>query len=237
MSEQRSRPDIQVLAAQLGRDFASQQLLEDALTHPSLAGFKQRRNSAMPYERMEFLGDRVLGLVIAEWLYRQFPDSKEGDLALRHTALVNRNALQAVALQIGLGKHVRLAHGDELTADKKDLSTLSDAMEAVIGALYLDGGLEAARSFIHRYWQQSVTIENAPADPKTALQEWAQGRGLPLPDYQDIRRYGPAHAPKFVVAAHVKGFPSAEAEGDSKRAAQKAAATQLLKQLENFGKS
>lgn len=237
MSEQRSRPDIQELEDQLGHQFASPKLLEDALTHPSLAGFKQRRQGAMPYERMEFLGDRVLGLVIAEWIYRQFPDAKEGDLALRHTALVNRNALQAVALQIGLGKHVRLARGDELTAERRDLSTLSDAMEAVIGALYLDGGLGPAQDFIHRYWHKHVTIESAPADPKTALQEWAQGKGLPLPDYQDIRHYGPAHAPKFVVAAHVKGFPVAEAEGDTKRAAQKAAASLLLQQLNEFGKS
>lgn len=232
-----SKPDIQELAGRLGHAFKSLELLEDALTHPSLAGFKQRRTGALPYERMEFLGDRVLGLIIAEWLYLRFPEAKEGELAKRHTALVNRDALGAVALEIGLGKHVRLARGDELSESRKDISTLSDAMEAVIGALYLDGGLESARAFIHRYWQKDVGIETAPADPKTALQEWAQGRGLPLPDYVDIRHYGPAHAPIFLVSAHVKGFPAVEAEGDSKRAAQKAAAALLLKQLEDFGSS
>lgn len=232
-----SKPNIHDLEARLGYRFTSQHLLEDALTHPSLAGFKQRRKGPMPYERMEFLGDRVLGLVITEWLYKRFPEANEGELAKRHTALVNRDALRAVALEIGLGKHVRRAHGDELTKDSKDLSTLSDAMEAVIGALYLDGGLGPAQDFIHRYWQKDVAIENAPADPKTVLQEWAQGRGLPLPDYADIRHFGPAHAPKFLVSAHVKGFPPAEAEGNSKRAAQKAAAALLLKQLEEFGKS
>ncbi|MER2520525.1 MAG: ribonuclease III [Bdellovibrionales bacterium] len=236
MAENRLKPDIQELANRLEHVFTSPQLLEEALTHPSLAGFKQRRNGAMPYERMEFLGDRVLGLVIAEWLYRRYPDAKEGELAMRHTALVNRNALQAVALEIGLGKHVRLARGDELTGERKDISTLSDAMEAVIGAIYLDGGLKPAQDFIHRYWQKDVAIEIAPADPKTALQEWAQGRGLPLPDYRDIRHYGPAHAPRFVIAAHVKGFPAAEAEGETKRSAQKAAAALLLQQLEGIGK-
>ena len=218
------------LAAKLGHRFASPQLLDDALTHPSLAG-PQKRKKGAPYERLEFLGDRVLGLAIAEWLYETFPNADEGEMAKRHAALVNRDALRAVATDIGLAQFVRLARGEDANATRKNLTTLSDAMEAVIGALYLDGGFDAARAFIHQYWQRDIAVREAPADPKTSLQEWAQGQGLPLPAYRVVENSGPAHAPKFVIEASVKGFPPAQAEGNSKRDAQKAAATQLLEMV------
>lgn len=221
------KPNPTALAEKLGHTFASLRLLEDALTHPSLAGARQRKKGA-PYERLEFLGDRVLGLAIAEWLYETYPNANEGEMAKRHAALVNRDALRAVAIDIGLAKFVRLAHGEDAQAARKNLATLPDAMEAVIGALYLDGGFEAARKFIHAYWQRDIAVSEAPADPKTTLQEWAQGQSLPLPTYRVIENSGPAHAPKFVVEASVKGFPPMEAEGNSKRAAQKAAAAKLL---------
>ncbi len=224
------RPNPEVLAQKLGHVFASPRLLEDALTHPSLSGARTRKKGA-PYERLEFLGDRVLGLAIAEWLYETFPNADEGEMAKRHAALVNRNALRAVAMDIGLGQFVRLAKGEDVQASRKNLATLPDAMEAVIGALYLDGGFEAAREFIHRYWQRAIAVSEAPADPKTTLQEWAQGQGLPLPTYKVVRNSGPAHAPKFVIEASVKGYPPAEAEGNSKRDAQKAAAAKVLEAL------
>jgi ribonuclease-3 len=229
------KPDPAALAEKLGHQFGVPRLLEDALTHPSLAGSRTRKKGAMPYERLEFLGDRVLGLAIAEWLYETYPNADEGEMAKRHAALVNREALRAVAQEIGLGQFVRLARGEDLNAGKpeagpsrKNLATLPDAMEAVIGALYLDGGFAAARAFIHKYWQRDLAVSETPADPKTSLQEWAQGQGLPLPGYRVIEHSGPAHAPKFLIEASVKGHPPVQAEGDSKRAAQKAAAVKLL---------
>ena len=227
-SSTQEKPDPAALAEKLGHAFADPSILEDALTHPSLAGSRPRKKGA-PYERLEFLGDRVLGLAIAEWLYETFPAAAEGEMAKRHAALVNRDALRAVALDIGLAAFVRLARGEDAQAARKNLATLPDAMEAVIGALYLDGGFPAARVFIHRYWQKNITVSETPADPKTTLQEWAQAHGLPLPTYRVVENSGPAHAPKFVIEASVKGFPPAEAEGNSKRDAQKAAATKLLK--------
>src|SRR5271168_3633636 len=158
--------DVAEFMERLGHEFASPNLLQDALTHPSLAGMRPRKKGAMPYERLEFLGDRVLGLVIAEWLYEKYPESNEGDLAKRHAALVNREALRAVAKEIGLGNFLRLARGEEASASRKNIATLPDAMEAVIGALYLDGKMKAAEKFIHRYWQKDIAMPEAPADPK-----------------------------------------------------------------------
>jgi ribonuclease III len=228
---------ITELTDRLGHEFAKPALLQEALTHPSLAGFRQRKkNSTTPYERLEFLGDRVLGLVIAEWLYKLFPDASEGELAKRHASLVNRDALREIALEIGLERHLHLARGEEASATRKNQATLSDAMEALIGALYLDAGLETARRFIQRYWKQATQTEAAPADPKTALQEWAQGQGLPLPVYKVMERSGPAHAPKFVIEVTVKGFAPAIGEGPSKRQAEKTAAQVLLQQVAESGK-
>jgi ribonuclease-3 len=235
MATPSGHPDLHRLAEKLGHRFATPRLLEDALTHPSLSGARPRKKGA-PYERLEFLGDRVLGLVIAEWIYETFPNADEGEMAKRHAALVNREALRAVAQEIGLGQFVRLARGEDANSgiggSRKNLATLPDAMEAVIGALYLDGGLIAARVFIRQYWQRDIAVSETPADPKTTLQEWAQGQGLPLPVYRVIENSGPAHAPKFIIEASVKNLTPVQAEGDSKRAAQKAAATKLLEQVQ-----
>ena len=220
------------LSRKLGHSFAKPELLQGALTHPSLAGFRQRKKGAMAYERLEFLGDRVLGLVIADWLYEKYPDASEGDLAKRHAGLVNREALRKVAIELGLGQYLRLARGEETEASRKNLATLSDALEAVLGALYLDGGLGVASAFIHRFWQDDIAIEHAPADSKTALQEWVQAQGLPLPTYRVIEHSGPAHAPKFIIEVSVKGYTAAIAEGDSKRATEKTAAQLFLQQVQ-----
>ncbi|MBV8061704.1 MAG: ribonuclease III [Alphaproteobacteria bacterium] len=221
--------DIAELMTRVGHTFNDPRLLQAALTHPSLSGAnRQKRKGGAPYERLEFLGDRVLGLIIAEWLYQQYPDANEGDLAKRHAALVNRDALRQVAIEIGLGSFIRVARGENVTAARKNLATLSDALEALIGALYLDGGLLVASAFIHRYWQKDIAIAEAPADPKTALQEWAQAQALPLPQYKVLEHTGPAHAPRFVIEVSLKGHPPMTASGDSKRAAQKAAAASLL---------
>ena len=233
MAAPRPSRDRTELAEKLGHVFAKPELLEQALTHPSLSGSAATRKKGMgDYERLEFLGDRVLGLIIAEWLYEKYPAAREGELAKRHAGLVNRDALKLVADVIDLGSYLRLAGGEKPGSARKNLATLPDAMEAVIGALYCDGGLQAASHFIHRYWQKDIAIEEAPADPKTTLQEWAQGQGLPLPQYKVIEHSGPAHAPKFVIEASVKGHPVTRAEGNSKRAAEKTAAAQLLEQVQ-----
>lgn len=226
------RDDSGGLAVRLGHVFADPALLQEALTHPSLARFKARKKSGTtPYERLEFLGDRVLGLVIAEWLYHLYPEASEGEMAKRHASLVNRDALREVAAAISLDDYLRLAQSEETNDGRKNLAALSDATEAVIGALYLDGGLAAAAQFIKRYWGDAIRAKAAPADPKTALQEWAQGQGLPLPAYKVLDRSGPAHAPKFVIEVSVKGFAPLAAEGASKRIAEKEAAQALLKEI------
>jgi ribonuclease-3 len=231
---------IEKLTSRLGHEFKDASLLDAALAHPSLLGTKShKKGDPSPYERLEFLGDRVLGLVMAEWLYALYPSEREGSLAKRHAALVNADALHAVAVEIGLEHHLRLAHGEEVTeGSRKNLATLSDAMEAVIGAVYLDAGLDAARNFIRKYWAKAATeTKTAPADPKTALQEWAQGHGLPLPVYSILESSGPAHAPKFIVEATVQKLGSAKAEGTSKRNAEKAAASLLLVKVKDKNKN
>ena len=227
----RKTADVAELMTKLGHKFSAPDLLQAAVTHPSLAT-KARKKSGAAYERLEFLGDRVLGLVIAEWLYATYPDSNEGDLAKRHAALVNRDALRVVANEIGLGQYLRLARGEDTENARKNIATLPDAMEAVLGALYLDGGINAAQDVIHRYWQKDIAIAEAPADPKTTLQEWAQGNRLPLPTYKVLEHSGPAHAPIFVIEVTVKGHKPITATGDSKRAAEKSAAAALLIQLQ-----
>jgi ribonuclease III len=214
----------------LGYKFKNLELLEGALTHPSLSGGRQAR-AITAYERLEFLGDRVVGLVIAAWLYELYPDATEGELAKRHTGLVNREVLTLVAEQLELFRYLQVAKSEK-TAGAVNNAIMSDACEAVIGALYLDGGLAAAEQLIRRAWQPMLQEgEGPPVDPKTALQEWAQARGLPLPAYHVVQSDGPAHAPRFVVEVVVQGQSTVSAEGPSKRAAEKIAAALLLEKI------
>lgn len=217
------------LALVLGHAFRDLGLLEQALAHPSLGA---RHGAGSPYERLEFLGDRVLGLVMAEWLFTLFPAAKEGELAKRHAALVGQEALHKIAAQIHLERYLRLAHGEVPGQGRKNLVALSDAVEAVLGALYLDAGLEKAGAFIKAHWLELIHADAAPPiEPKTALQEWAQGHGLPLPAYDVMAREGPAHAPVFRVSVRVEGFAPVEAVGPSKRQAEKEAAQILLESI------
>ena len=221
------RATAEHLAGVLGHRFHDQQLLAEALTHSSAAGVAGTQS----YERLEFLGDRVLGLVIATLLLSGFPDEAEGDLARRHAALVRREALVRVADTIDLGRHLNLAPG-ESDATRDQLSLRADALEAVIGALYLDGGLQAASGFIERLWAPLVAEDaQPPRDAKTSLQEWAQARGLPLPRYEVVARAGPDHAPDFTVRVTVEGRAPAEANGRSKRTAEQEAAARLMAQI------
>ncbi len=210
-------------AAVLGHAFARPALLDEALTHPSA------RVAGCDYERFEFLGDRVLGLVIADMLLVAYPAEDEGALAKRLAALVRREALAQVAEGLGLGQHLLLSKGEQDTGGRANPALIADAVEAVIGALYLDGGLDAAEAFIRRHWTSMMeALTTPPQDPKTQLQEWAQAAAKPLPSYTTTTVVGPPHSPTFAVEARVEGHPPVTGKGRSKRAAEQAAATVLL---------
>jgi ribonuclease-3 len=212
--------------------FTRPELLTEALTHPSAA--RRRGSARRGYERLEFLGDRVLGLIVAELLWRRFPSEAEGELTRRHTHLVRREALAEVAQAVGIGPRIIVSAGEDAAGVRQNPSVLADVCEAVIAALYLDGGLPAARSFVERWWEARLAGLGAPPrDPKTALQEWAQGRGLPLPVYRTVNTEGPAHKRRFTVTVGVEGLPPATATGSSKRAAETAAAAAALAALDS----
>jgi len=214
----------EALAQKLGHRFQNATLLHQALTHPSAAG-----PQAPSYERLEFLGDRVVGLIIADLLIQRFPREAEGALARRHAALVRRETLAQVAEALALGDHVIFARGEREAGTGGNPAILADAMEAVIGALFLDGGLAAASGFVVPFWTPLMEADDTPPqDAKTALQEWAQGRGLPLPAYREVDRQGPDHAPRFTVEVVVEGEAPARGRGASKRLAEQAAAEDLL---------
>ena len=213
------------LESRLGHAFADPSLLLAALTHGSRGG--EGAN-----ERLEFLGDRVLGLVVADALLQADPEAREGLLAPRLNALVRKEACAAVAREVSLGDALKLGRSEMLSGGRKRDAMLGDAMEAVIAAVYLDGGFEAARAVVLRLW--GSRIDQAPEDArdaKTSLQEWAQGRGLPPPSYEMIGREGPDHAPRFVIEARLATGEGARGEGTSKRVAEHAAAEALLKGL------
>ena len=220
----------------IGYEFARRELLQEALTHPSALVAERRGRSrklaGRGYERLEFLGDRVLGLVVAELLWRRFEDEPEGDLTRRHTHLVRREALARVAKAIELGPHLVLSRAEAAAGAAGNPGILADACEALIAAIYVDGGFAAASSFIRRFWEPLIDeMEEPPRDPKTALQEWAQARGLALPAYELVSTSGPDHSPLFTVAASVAGGDRATATASSKRAAEARAAASLLGQL------
>jgi ribonuclease-3 len=217
------------LAEALGHDFARPALLEQALTHPSAA-------AKTTYERLEFLGDRVLGLIIAEMVFRAFPDEPEGKLARRFAALVRKEAVARVAEAIDLGGHLRISRGEAGQGGRGSQTLLADACEAVIGALFLDGGFGAAQRFVDRWWRPLLAEQvEPPQDVKTALQEWAQGRGLPLPVYRLCATEGPPHDPVFDVEVSLPDCPPAQGRGSSRRAAETAAAAALLAHLKAQG--
>jgi ribonuclease-3 len=186
----------------------------------------------LAYERLEFLGDRVLGLVIANWLLEHFRAERVGALARRLASLVRWETLSDVAATLQLGRYLRLSTGEAESGGRNNGAILADSCEAVIGALYLDGGLPVAEKFIRSRWADLIDrTASPPQDVKTALQEWAQGRGKPLPVYETLGQTGPDHSPKFEVRVHLEGHESVTAEGASKRAAEKAAASAMLRRV------
>ncbi len=212
----------------IGYVFNDKDRLKLALVHSSTHR-RKKDGSNIDNERLEFLGDRVLGLVIADLLFNRFPKDREGDLARRHTALVRKEALARVAEMIALGDYIDMLPAEAALGGRENPAILANACEAVIAALFLDGGLNAAQNFITTFWQELVEEDpTPPQDSKTALQEWAQGRGLPLPSYRIIEQSGPAHAPEFIIEVSVLNHTPQRASGTSKRKAEQAAAGALL---------
>ena len=212
------------VAERLGHEVKDSALFQAALTHSSSRGGN--------YERLEFLGDRVLGLVVARWLFERFPDEPEGKLSQRFNSLVARETCGEVGRELGLPGVIRL--GKQALEDGANWSdnVIGDVVEALIGALYLEAGLEAAEALVRRIWEPLVEEQRrAPKHPKSALQELAAGRNLPNPDYKVLSRSGAHHAPKFVIRVAIDGLGEAEAEGSSKQEAETRAASALLEKL------
>ncbi|MEL7347776.1 MAG: ribonuclease III [Pseudomonadota bacterium] len=229
----RARPgserDLDAYASALGLRFKNRDRFAEALTHSSAAGAARPDN-----QRLEFLGDRVLGLVIAEALMTRFPAEAEGTLAPRLNDLVRRETLAEVAVEIDLGAHLVLGRSEGLSGGRRKKAILADALEALIAAIYLDAGLEGARAFVLAHWAARLAgATPVPTDAKSALQAWVQARGQSLPVYEIVAQSGPAHAPRFVVAVTIESGERAEGEAASKRPAEQAAAAALLRRLES----
>lgn len=220
---------VEALAARLPHRFNRPELLVQALTHRSAAD--PRRAMLDSNERLEFVGDRVLALIMAEWLAERFPKEREGDLGKRLATLVAQDSLARVAEHMGLGAALRIPQGETRAGVRGRASVLADATEALLGALYLDGGLEPARQLVRQEWAALVEADpRPPVSAKTRLQEWTLGRGLGLPQYDLVSSSGPSHNPVFMVRVAAAG-QEAEALGENKRAAEQAAAAALLKAL------
>ena len=218
-------PDLKIFQDRLGYHFGDFELLQRALTHSS----KGKDN----YERLEFLGDRVLGLVIADIVYKTFPFESEGGMAKRHSALACTETLAEVAVTIGLPEVVILSDGERSAGGMKQENLLADSMEAIIGAIFLDKGLQACNDVIQGLWGEKIhVLKEPPIDPKTGLQEWAQARKLSVPVYEVIKREGPDHAPTFHMQVTVSGYAPQQSSGSSRRVAEKNAAKKLLDYLE-----
>ena len=210
----------------IGYRFKDGELLERSLTHISAIAGGSRTNS---YQRLEFLGDHVLGLIISDMLFRAFPKADEGELSRRLADLVRREACADVARAIELGTALRLGASEANAGGRMRTAILADVCEALVGAVYLDGGYDAAAKLVEKLWGDRMRAPVRPLrDPKTILQEWAQGRGLPTPIYREVERTGPHHNPEFRVAVSLPNREPAEGLGRSKRAAEQAAAAAML---------
>ncbi len=220
----RLKPDLSALEARIGHVFADGSLVAAALTHVSAATVGKHET----YQRLEFLGDRVLGLVIAEMLYEAFPKADEGELSRRLADLVRKESCAEVAFEWGAQAFARLGESEKQTQAVKT-AILGDLCESIIGAVFLDAGYEAARSVVKAAFEPRMRSPRRPLrDPKTALQEWAQARGLAPPLYREIGRSGPDHAPEFTICVEVPGYHRAEAKGFAKRLAEQAAAAGFM---------
>ena len=217
------------LEERIGYHFADKALLEQALTHISALSGGNRAHS---YQRLEFLGDHVLGLVVSDLLFRAFPKANEGELSRRFADLVRKEACADVAKVMDIGPALKLGSSENNAGGRLRTTILGDACEALVGAVFRDGGFKAAEEVVVRFWgERMIKPLRALRDAKTMLQEWAQARGLPTPAYQELARTGPHHKPKFSVAVVLPDRPPAEGIGSSKRAAEQAAAAAMLMQV------
>ena len=215
------------LEDRVGYRFKDAAMLESALTH--ISALKGARNRAASYQRLEFLGDHVLGLVISDMLYRAFPKADEGELSRRLADLVRKETCAEIGRAIDLGAAIRVGSSEANAGARSRPAILADVCEALIGAVYVDGGYKAAEALVERLWEVRLRATAPPLrDPKTVLQEWAQARGLPTPNYREVARSGPDHSPEFRVAVQLPGFALAEGLGRSKRVAEQAAAAAML---------
>jgi ribonuclease III len=218
-------PDLSILEARIGYSFADRAGLIVALTHVSAASKKLQS-----YQRLEFLGDRVLGLAVCDLWYQRFPQAEEGELSRRLARMVRKESCAEVAIEWNVGTYLRLGGGEAQSGGRTKGAILADVCESIIGAVFLDGGYAPALKVIDGAWGVRMMLSEGPArDAKTTLQEWAQARGLPPPEYREIGRQGPDHAPSFTVTVVVAGHAAAEAGGTSKRAAEQAAAEAFAK--------
>lgn len=220
-----NRPEsLDWVREKLGHNPTDLELFTEALTHGS--------HGPKNYERLEFLGDRVLGIIMAEWLYEHFPDEPEGMLSRRLNALVAGEACAEVARNLDLGPNMRLGKQARDDGAIESDNVLGDVMEALIGALYIDGGIDVARSFVRKAWSHRVDSQQpAPKHPKSALQEWAAAHRRKPPEYVLADKSGPAHNPRFIVTVSINGVGEATAEGSSKQEAETAAAKKILEEL------
>ena len=225
MAEKERELALAVFQDRLGYHFTNPEYLERALTHSS-RGIEN-------YERLEFLGDRVLGLVIAEILFRTFPFEKEGSLARRHSALACTETLARTARELDIPGVVIASSAELASGGNKQDNLLADCMEAIIGAIFIDKGYIPCQEVITSLWGEKIyTLSQPPVDSKTALQEWAQARALPVPTYEIIERVGPDHAPEFKVRVTIKDIEPMVASGSTRRMAEKNAAQMMLDSLE-----
>lgn len=219
--------DLKAFEGRIGHQFTRPELLLRAVTHSSVSSPSRQDN-----QRLEFMGDRVLGLVMAEALLSKDKGASEGQLAPRFNALVRKETCADVARQIGLGEVLKLGRSEMLSGGRRKQALLGDAMEAVIAAVYLDGGLDAARKLILTHWGKRIDkVDTDARDAKTSLQEWAQARGQQPPAYTEQARSGPDHAPVFTIAVTLQTGETAQAQAGSKRQAEQAAAKTLLDRL------
>ena len=217
----------QELELRIGYSFHNPPLLDHALTH--ISALVRSKNRAGSYQRLEFLGDHVLGLVVSEMLFRAFPAAEEGELSRRLADLVRRETCADVARAIDLGVAVKLGPSELNAGGRRRTAILADICEALIGAVFIDGGYSAASTLVERFWHERMLKPKRPLrDAKTRLQEWAQARGMPAPLYRELERSGPDHDPEFRVAVEVADCAPAEGVGRSKRAAEQAAAAAML---------
>ncbi len=221
----KSKRTFSELEKSLGHRFKEQELIARALTHSSTRGTGSRSDN----ETLEFLGDRVLGLAVAKALIAAYPGATEGDLARRFNQLVKREACATVGRSIELGRYLILSDSEASSGGRDKDTILADAVEALLAAVFVDAGYDKASAVVVRLWEAALSVPSpAAADPKSALQEWAQGRGMPLPRYVEISRSGPDHAPRFVSEVRITGLKPAQGGGASKRAAEQAAASAML---------